>query len=236
MPKLSFFILLGVCGVAMTACGNRPSKVDLMRQEKAQRDSIKYVQAKQNMYYSDSLLQVLLPQVDPLLKSFVYSKHDKAEDHGHYVHRLLQTSTNTTRNFLQAYVADNRVTSLQSYYYGAARHQQKSLRLNVGEDYVEKEGSNHAFEAEGWHEILTIEDADAIQMLALVANHVGERVRVESKGVRPVVYYLSVQEQQALAETYQLSVLMRDIDALERAIHVADMQIRKYEKNHPNCK
>jgi len=236
MPKVFFYLLLGVFSLVVVACGNHPSKVERMRQQKAERDSISYMQAQQNLCYSDSLLQLLLPQVDPLMKKFVYSKNEKAEDHGHYVHRLLQTTSNTSRNFLQAYVSDNRRASVQSYYYGSMQHHQRAIRLSVGEDYVEKEGSNHAFQVEGWHEILTMDDADALQLLAFVNNHTGDRVRVESIGARSVVYYLSIQEQQALAETYQLAVLMRDIDALERAIHVANLQILKYEKKHPKCK
>jgi len=229
------FVFVSVC-VISPSCTSRPSKVDMMRQEKALRDSVKYQNAQQNMRYSDSLLQVLLPQVDPLMKHFVYQKNDKAEDHGHYVHRLLQTTSNTSRNFLQAYVADNRATSVQSYYFGARRHNQYKLRMSVGEDYVEKEGSNHAFQAEGWHEIMTIEGENAIQMLHFISAYADQRICVKSMGSQTVEYVLSKQEKQALSETYQLAVLMRDIDALERAIHVSDLQIQKYEKKHVNCK
>jgi len=236
MAKVLFYPLIAFLCISITACTHRPSKVEIMRQEKQVRDSITYCQAKQNLYYSDSLLQVLLPQTEPLLQKFVYSKHDKAEDHGHYVHRLLQTTSNTQRNFLQAYVSDNRITSVQSYYYGAKPHHQKAVRLSAGEGYVEKEGSNHAFQAEGWHEILTIDGENAIQLLSYLFNHAGERIRVSSMGDLSVVYYLSQNELQALADTYQLAVLMRDIDALERAMHVSNLQIQKYEKKHPNCK
>jgi len=230
MPKIVFYLLLGLVSWGSSACSGRPSKVDLMRAEKAQRDSIAYCQAKQNLHYSDSLLQLLLPQTDPLLRSFVYSKNEKAEDHGHYVHRSLQTTSNTTRNFLQAYVSDNRIASVQSYYYGSRQQHQRALRLTIGEDYINKEGSNHAFNVEGWHEILTIEGDDAIQLLSFIANHTDDRIRVSSIGDQQVVYYLTSSEKQALADTYRLSVLMRDIDALERAIHVASLQIQKYEK------
>jgi len=233
--KLLVSVFVFVC-VLSSSCTSRPSKVDVMRQEKAQKDSVKYTQAQQNLRYSDSLLQVLLPQVDPLLKKFVYQKNDKAEDCGHYVHRLLQTTSNTSRNFLQAYVDDNRATSVQAYYYGAKRHHQSKIRLKAGEDYVEKEGSNHSFEVEGWHEILTVDGEGAIQLLAFVANHVDERIRVKSVGDQSVEYVLNSQEKQALSDTYHLAVLMRDIDALERAIHVSDLQIQKYEKKQANCK
>lgn len=236
MPKICIYLFIGLITCSMASCQSRSSKVEIMRQQKAERDSIKYVQTRQNLYYSDSLLQVLLPQVDPLMKKFVYQKNEKAEDHGHYVHRLLQTSSNSSRNFLQAYVDDNRATSFQSYYYGAKRHNQYKVRLSVGEDYVEKEGSNHAFQLEGWHEILTIDGEHAIQLLSFISNHMEDRIYVQSIGEQTVAYVLSASEKKALNDTYQLAVLMRDVDALERAIHVADLQIQKYEKKQLNCK
>jgi len=235
MPKQLFFTLFGFALLA-SACTNKPSKVELMRQQKAQKDSITYANAQQNMYYSDSLLQVLLPQADQLMKLFVYDKDEKAEDHGHYVHRLLQTTRNTERNFLQAYIADNRQVSIQSYYYGSKKHNQRSLRISVGEDYVEKEGHNHAFNVEGWYELLTIEGEDALQLLAFITNHQQERIKVLSRGNQEVVYILTPTEKQALVETYQLASLMRNVDALERAIHVANLQIQKYEKKQDECK
>lgn len=217
---------------AAIGCTHQPSKVEIMRAEKAHKDSITYVQAKQNLHYSDSVLQVLLPQTEPLMKSFVYSKDTVAEDHGHYVHRLLQTTSNTSRNFLQAYISDDRKASIQSYYFGSRSHNQTGIRITAGEDYIEKTGSNHAFNVEGWHEILTITDDDALQILAFIANRQDYPIRVQSQGKQNIVYALNKQEKQALADTYQLAVLMRDIDALERAMHVADLQIQKYEKKH----
>ncbi|MCQ2348294.1 MAG: hypothetical protein MJZ65_03810 [Paludibacteraceae bacterium] len=228
-------IVLSATGVLwgltlLSGCTPKPSKVEQMRAEKARKDSITYVQAQQNLHYSDSLLQELLPQVDPLLQSFVYSKEEAYEDHGHYVHRLLQTSSNTSRNYLQAYVTDDRTVSVQSYYYGAAAHQQRAVRATVGEEFVELEGINHAFEAEGQHEILTIEDDDAMQLLFFLTNHEQDRIRITSIGKQSVVYVLTDNERKALADTYRLAILMRNIDVLERAIHVANLQIKKYEQ------
>jgi len=229
-------VLVCVFVGTFSSCTRRPSKVEQMRIEKNQRDSLNYRQAQQNLHYSDSLLQALVVEVDPLMSRFIYEKNDKAEDHGHYVHRTLRTSNNTSRNFIQAYVMDNHVASVQSYYYGSSRHQQCKLRLSVGENYVEREGSNHAFQAEGWHEILTIDHDDALHLLSFVDSHLRERICANSIGQQSVKYYLTDTEKQALSDTYRLAVSMRNIDALERAIHVANLQIQKYEKKHPNCK
>lgn len=220
----------------LLACTHRPSKVEMMRQQKAIQDSITYCNAKQNVIYSDSILHALIPQTDTLLRSFVYSKDEKAEDHGHYVHKLLQTTRNAERNFIQAYVMDNYMVRVQSYYYGGHQHGQSAVRFSCGEDYVEKEGSNHVFNAEGWHEILTIEGKDALQLLSLISNHVNDRILVTSIGKQDIRYYLSENERKALHQTYLLAVAMRNINTLERAINVSNRQIEKYEKKHAKAK
>lgn len=231
MQKIAICAVLIMC-IATMSCTQKPSKVEQLRLQKQHQDSIEYCQAQQTLRYSDSILQTLLPQADEQLRLFRYEKNESFEDYGHYVHRLLTTGNNTSRNFLQAYVSDNRKTTIQSFYYGAKRQNQLHIRLSVDDLYIEKEGSNHAFEAEGWHEILTVESQDAIDILQFVASHTGQRIRVTMDGKNNVQYYLNEQEKQALTDTYQLAVLMNDIDQLERAIRVSSLQIRKFQKHH----
>lgn len=231
MQKFAFYTLFIACATLLS-CTHKPSKVELLRLEKQHQDSVEYCQAQQTLRYSDSILQTLLPQSDEQLKLFRYEKNENFEDYGHYVHRLLATGSNTSRNFLQAYVSDNRKTTIQCFYYGAQPQNQLHVRLSVGDLYIEKEGSNHAFEAEGWHEILTVESQDAIDILYFVSSHAQERIRVTMDGKNCVQYYLNQQEKQALTDTYQLAVLMNDIDQLERAIRVASLQIQKFQKHH----
>lgn len=214
----------------LPCCKPRPSKVELLRREKAFEDSVEYVRAERTIAYSDSSLQLLLPQVDPLLKAFRYEKNEKAEDHGHYVHRLLQTTSNTERNFLQAYVSDDRRVELKSYYFGTQPIHHRSVELSAGEVLIAKEGSPFSFEAEGVHEIVTIEQQDALSLLQFVAEHFDERILVKASGASRVTYYLQENEKKALRDTYQLALLMMDIDRLERAIHTASLQRTKYEK------
>lgn len=216
----------------LVSCAKRPSRVEVLRAEKAAKDSTTYAHAVATAAYSDSLLPIRLQQADSLLTFFRYEKNEKAEDHGHYVHKMLVTSANTSRNFLQAYVADNRRLSVQSYYYGSGAHDQYGVRIADGDLYVEVEGSNYAFDVEGRHEILTVTDDDALRLLAFVAERETARLKVTSLGKRTVQYILSDKEKRALADTYALALVMRDIDHLERAIHTARMQMDKYEKKH----
>ena len=212
-----------------------PQQVVQRRAAKALGDSITYMEAQRSVAYSDSLLQLLLPQADELLRQFRYEKDDRYEDHGRYVSRLLATSSNTSRNFLQAYVRDDRMTIVKSYYYGARPVGQQSLFLSANGEEVTFRGNNHSFNAEGWHEIMTLEDTYALQLLNFVSTHADSRVRVKGEGDAPDkawVYYLTDKEKKALVQTYQLGFLMKDIRQLEEMLRVANAQVLHYESKH----
>jgi len=211
-----------------------PKQVEQRRQAKALKDTIVYLQSQQTLRYSDSILQPLLPEADKLLKQFRYEKREGYEDHGQYVYRNLQTGWNTNRCFLQAYVSDDRKTLVKSYYYGSKPIHQISVAMQAGEQEIELQGQNHAFEVEGWHEILTLENEQALEILNFVSSHMGERIRVTAQGEKPAskaVYYLSDSEKQALDQTYRLGLLMRDIDELERQISLASKRIEHFESH-----
>lgn len=209
-----------------------PKQVAQRRAAKALGDSITYMEAQRSIAYADSLLQVLLPQADELLRQFRYEKDDRYEDHGRYVSRLLATSSNTSRNFLQAYVRDDRMTMVKSFYYGTGQVGQQSLYLSANDEETAFRGNNHSFNAEGWHEIMTMEDVEALQLLNFVSTHADGRVRVKGEGSAPNktwVYYLTDKEKAALVQTYQLGFLMKDIRQLEEMLRVANAQVLHYE-------
>lgn len=212
-----------------------PREVAIRRQAKVLADSIDYIESQRTLVYSDSLLQTLLPQVDPLLKQFRYEKNDKYENAGRYVHKLLNTDSNTARCFLQAYVTDSRITTLKSYYYGSGVLQQTAIELSADSMMLRMEGQAHHFEAEGFHSILTMEEDKALQMLSFISAYSNSRIRINLLGTTKAdkntnyVYYLADNEKVALCQTYQLGFLMNDIRQLEENIRIANAHIQRYE-------
>ena len=210
-----------------------PKQVAVRRQAKALSDSITYLEAQRTLSYNDSLLQGLLPQADALLRSFRYEKNDRYESVGKYVYRLLATSGNTSRNFLQAYICDDRTTVVKSYYFGGTSAQQQAVRLIADGEEACFRGTNHRFQSEGWHEIMTLNSESSLELLNFVSTHLHHRIRVRGEGdgkPKTWVYYLSDTEKSALAQTYQLGILMHDIQQAEQHIHTANAQIRHYEQ------
>lgn len=210
-----------------------PRKVEQRRAAKSLSDSIVYLEAQSTLAHVDTLLPPLLKQVDQLIKQFKYEKNDKYESDGKYVHRLLVTNSNTARNFIQAYVMDNRQTVVKSYYYGPKQMHQETLLISVGEVKAEFQGKNYHFHEGNHYEIMTLDNDNSLALLNFIATHASLRVRVEGRGDTPSrnwVYYLNDKEKEALTATYRLGHLMNDINRLERMQAVAAVQIERYSQ------
>ena len=210
-----------------------PKQVAQRRLAKALEDSITYLEAQRTLAYVDTLLPPLLAQADQLIKRFKYEKNEKYEDHGKYVHRLLSTGSNTSRNFIQAYVSDNRQTVVKSYYYGTYKVNQQTLRLSANGEETTFSGRNHHFQDGAHHEIMTFDEDNALALLNFINTHQSTKIRVEGIGDKPTrnwVYYLNDKEKEALSDTYQLGFLMKDINQLERMQRTANTQINRYNK------
>ena len=212
-----------------------PQQVAQRRQAKALSDSISYLEAQRTISYCDTLLPPLLEKVDKVLKNFTYEKNENYEDHGKYVHKLLKTNSNTSRNFIQAYVQDDRETIIKSYYYGNKLVEQQSLQLQANEEKLTFSGSNYSFESEGFHEIMTIEGEQALSLLNFISTHHSARIRVEGIGKKSYnnwVYYLNDNDKNALSDTYQLGWLMKDIKHIEQMQQTANKQILYYQQKY----
>ena len=224
--SLIFVILVGL----LVACQPKPSKVEQMRAEKRYQDSVSLCQQEQTLRYSDSLLQVLLPQSDSLLKMFRYEKNDRFENHGHYIHPMLRTVIQTQRNFLQASVSDDMKAVVRSYYYGAKYIHHSSVLLTADDVTNDFRGEAHEFEADGCHEILALDNDEAVRLLQFINTFAASRIKVTLSGKGKCVYYLSDKDKQALIETLRLQTLMNDIRQLENQSRQASLQIQKYKK------
>ena len=225
--------LLFVVGVLcmLSGCVQQPSKAEKMKAEKRSQDSLALLAQERTLAYYDSLQQVLAPELDALLPRFKYEKDERYEDKGHYVHRLLRTTSNTARNYIQTYVRDDGLTIVRFYYYGDRALGFEKVTLSVAELEDTFTGDVHAFEAGGWHETLTIEGDEVLRCLHFVDSYRDARVRVTLCGSKSrAVYYLSANDKSALMETYRLGMAMRDMVEVERRIKMTSLQVEKYQK------
>ncbi len=214
------------------ACTPRPSKAELRRAEKHAQDSIALEEQRRSLEYYQSQLEQLQPVADSLLTLFQYEKQEKYQDHGFYGFRVQQSQRNTNRSYLQVLVRDDGQPLVRCYYYGAQRIGFEQVELAVGDMAVLLSGSSHAFEAEGWHQMLTLTDSAALQAMKWADAYASQRVRVRymEHGRAGFVFYLSEADKTAMRQACQLSVVMSDIYELEKRIRRTSLEVEKYQK------
>ena len=213
--KVYLLVVLSLC---VSACGPHKPTVAEQRAQKRQQDSINLVMQEQTVTYTDSLLQVVLPQADSLLALFQYKKNEKYEDHGYYIHKHMQTAGLGQRIYLQTFVTDDLKTVVRSMYFGS-KIEHTTVTLSADSVSSRFEGEPYYFEAEGNHEMVTLSNDDAVA-----------RIKVKLSGKRSYAYFLNTKDIQAMLETLRLQVVMSDIRRLEDQQRQASLQVEKYKR------
>lgn len=223
-------IILGVILVACASCGPHKPTVAELRAAKRVQDSINLAQQEQSLVYTDSLLQLQMPVADSLLARFKYVKNERYEDHGHYICRDLESSGLGQRIYLQAYVTDNMKTVVRSFYFGERKLEHETILLSADEVENMFSGKCHSYDAEGNHEIMTLNDEDAVNLLKFVAAYADSKIKVTLSGKGKYTYIIKDKDKAALIETLRLQTVMSDIKKLESQHHQASLQVEKYKK------
>lgn len=230
--NIIFCLFLGTILIFMaTACRPNKPTVKQLRAERHVQDSLALTQQQRSLAYYDSLLQATLPTVDPILKRFRYVREDQYEDHGHYEHRLLSTTSNTARNFIQIYITDDYRMEVKAYYYGSQPIDIQRITIHADSIYNTLSGTRHGFEAEGYHETFTLNQEDGLSLLKFIDSYANTRLQICYEGARSKYrFYLSDNDKQALLDSYQLGCIISDIHQLEQQIRQTSLQIEKYQK------
>lgn len=228
--KNDLFLCLLV-SVLLIGCQSHPT-AEQRRQQKHQQDSIALVQQERTLDYYQTQLDSLMPHADSLLRLFAYDRDERYQDNGYYGKRSQQSSHNAGRCYPQVLVRDDGRAQVRFFYYGTSHIDFQRVTLAVEDLEITLSGSVHSFEAEGWHQILTLQDSTAYEALRFIDAHERDRVRVSYKGESRTgaVYYLNDQDREALLQGYALSVVMTDVYELEKRIRHTALEVQKYQK------
>jgi hypothetical protein len=229
--KLNFFTLFVVCSIFLSGC-HRASKIEVYRAEKHQQDSIAFIEQQKSLDYYQSQLEILVPRVDSLLKLFKYEKNEKYQDKGYYYHPSQSSSYNAQRSYLQAIIQDDGLAIIKCFYYGAHPLRSPHIVLQAQDSELVLHGKTHSFDANGWHQITTIDDSTAMQALRFIDAYAQDQIRVRyaNETQSGVFFYINEADKKTLLQSFQLAITISDIRELEKRIRITSLQVEKYQK------
>jgi len=214
-----------------------PKLVEKRKIAVALEDTIVRRESARNLAFCDSILPIKLHEADSIQKNFRFEKDTVYQEFGNFVYKTQRTESNANRCYLKSYVNENADLYLISNYTGA-KIEQHSVLVSVNDLFAETDSigvsnSNyHGFDDGGSHwETLTFKNEEDKGLSAFVSQYKNERIKVTIQGKRNYIYYLDESDKKAIAETYNLWIVKKDISKLQKEIKKAKIRIERITKN-----
>ncbi len=208
-----------------------PRMVDKRRMAVALKDTMIRRESAKFLNFADSILPSKIQLLDSIQKNFRFEKDNEYKEFGNYVYKTQVTEQNTNRNYLKCYVDENADLYLVSNIYGS-KIEHHSIRVDMDDLHVQTdstqkgEGSFHQFTNEGMYwESLTFKNEADNGISSFIANNVKSRLKVTLIGKQKIVYFIPELDKKAIAASYNLWVLQKEVKHLEQEKENAQIRI-----------
>lgn len=206
----------------------------------AYKDTIIRRESARTLVYCDSILPIKQHVLDSIQKEFRFEKDETYQEFGNYVYKSQITEQNTNRNYLRCYVDENADLYFVSNVTGS-KTEHFAVQVSVNNLQVQTDTTNkakgifHSFTDGGiYWESLTFKNEDDNGITAFIAQHKSERVKVSLLGKKKISYYLSEQDKKAIAATYDLWIVKKEVKQLQKESEKATVRIGRIKLRYEN--
>jgi len=213
-----------------------PRLVEKRRIAAAFEDTIVRRESSRTLAYCDSVLPKKQHELDSIQVNFRFEKNVTYQDFGNFVYKTQLTESNSNRIYLKSYVDENNDLYLISNYCGA-KIDHNSVEVAVNDLLARTDtlattnAANHSFTVGGMRwETLTYKNETANGVASFITQEVTKRIKVSLHGKKSYVYYLADSDKKAIAETYRLWIVKKDVTQLEKEIKKAKARIARINK------
>jgi hypothetical protein len=201
-----------------------PKEFDIIRKGLTLMRQVEQKEAERNLAFCDSLLPIKLQELDVLKKNFNLEKDSAYNEIGNYVSKQQTIEKNIQRCYIRSGVNEKGEMYLASVFYGGKPINHTGIKLTTKNDLFAETpaipydgGLNYHFKDMGsTTEVVTYIGAKCKDVVELIYNNPTERIRVEYTGGKPYVLYIADADKKAIAATYELAVVLSDIEKLTR--------------------
>ena len=201
-----------------------PKEFDIIRKGLTLMRQVEQKEAERNLAFCDSLLPIKLQELDVLKKNFNLEKDSTYNEIGNYVSKQQTIEKNIQRCYIRSGVNEKGEMYLASVFYGGKPINHTGIKLTTKNDLFAETpaipydgGLNYHFKDMGsTTEVVTYIGEKCKDVVELIYNNPKERIRVEYTGGKPYVLYIADADKKAIAATYELAVVLSDIEKLTR--------------------
>ena len=190
---------------------------------------IEYRHAVKTLPTVDSLLSDLQARLPEITKQFRFIKNEEYQTIGAFEHRKLRTENNTSRCYLKPTIDEHGKFALTSYYIGT-KAQHTVVRATVDSLSVEtlvapSSNISQFVDVDEYKEIIIYDNELLNNIHSFIADNQDNRIKISLLGDgQPYHYYLTPTERNILAQSYELSIALTDLNRL------TDQQLKLSQK------
>ncbi|MDR0574481.1 MAG: hypothetical protein LBG96_10720 [Tannerella sp.] len=220
-----------------------PREIEVRKEALAFMRLVEKGESEQNVAYCDSLLPIRISELDDLKKGFTFEKDTAYDETGNYILKTMTIERNVERSYIRCGVNEEGEMYMASVYFGSSPIEHTGLKLSIKDGTFAETpsipydgGANYRFKDMGnTTEVVTYKGKDC----KAVANFVSvvdkkERIKAEYTGKKPYSLYLSDADKKAIKATYELALVLSEINAMrkekaksEKKIMLIDQKLNK---------
>jgi len=181
-------------------------------------------QQNRNLVIYDSLLQVRKIEQDSMKSDFIFEKNPDYNDVGKYHQKSQKLENNLQRSYIRSEVDELGDMRIASVYYGGHSIHHTGLKVSNSQgDYTQTEsipydgGMNYSFtDLKATTEVVTYSNGKDNGVILFIYNNAKLPLKAEYTGGKKYSIMISPSDKEALVKTFDYSVVLSDIDKLNK--------------------
>ncbi|MFV0537426.1 MAG: hypothetical protein ACK5M3_08640 [Dysgonomonas sp.] len=207
-----------------------PNAIEHRKAGVALLDSVRRGENTDIIYNCDSLIKLFEPKVENTKKMFVYQRNKQYQEEGSYIPRE-QVTDHIVSTTLRSGVAESGQLYIESVFVGAQKHKKLKVSLKDGSfaetHSVTDDGLNYRFSNMGkGYEVIRFAGTDENGVGKFIFSNSDKSLMASiGGGTGNYAYALSQITKSAIAKSYQLSIMMIQLDSLKTEKEKAEFRI-----------
>ncbi|MCD7851700.1 MAG: hypothetical protein LUH63_19470 [Parabacteroides sp.] len=201
-----------------------PKEFKVIREGLTLMRQVEQKEAERNLAFCDSLIPIRQQELEGLKKGFNLEKDSAYNEIGNYVSKQQTIERNIQRSYIRSGVNEKGEMYLASVYFGANPLNHTGIKLSTKDGLFAETpaipydgGLNYRFKDLGnTTEVVTYQGEKCEDAVKFIFSNQKERIKVEYTGGKPYVLYIADADKKAIASTYELAVVLSDIEKLTK--------------------